>query len=419
MDQSKRKLLAAVAGATGAAALGAGVPAFAQQTPIRIGTSIAQTGGLGAGGKASLLAVRIWAEDVNSRGGLLGRRVEIVSYDDQSSPANVPAIYAKLLDIDKVDLLIAPLGTNPNAPLMPIAKQRDLLVMGNFSFDANATIRHDKWFNNAPWGAGARAWAQPFLEVGRRLGGKTVAFVAADGEFQQNLVNGARVLAKAMGLQTVYDQSYPPNTTDFSSVVRALRSARPDIVFISSYPTESVAIVRSVREVGLGSQAKLVGGGMGGMQFGPLMETLGSQLNGFVNFHTFVPEKTMLSPDIRAFLKRYTQRAAEEKVDPLGFYQPPFNYAIGQMLEQAVTSTRSLDHKRLADYIRTNEMKTIVGNFRYDAVGEWADPQLLMIQFRGLVDRSIDQFRQEGRQVILAPGRLRSGDPVPFADARK
>lgn len=417
MDQRKRKLLAAaIAGIAAFCVTGA---AHAQQGPIRIGTSIAQTGGLGAGGKASLLAVRMWAEDVNTAGGLLGRRVEIVSYDDQSNPANVPGIYAKLLDVDKVDLLIAPLGTNPNAPLMPIAKQRDLLLMGNFSFDANAQVRHDKWFNNAPWGAGARAWAQPFLEVGRQMGGKTVAFVAADGEFQQNLANGARTIAKAMGLQTVYDQNYPPNTTDFSSIVRAVRAAKADIVFIASYPAESVAIVRSVGEIGLGGQVKLVGGGMGGMQFGPLIAPLGPQLNGFVNFHTFAPEKTMVSPGIRAFLERYSKRAAAENVDPLGFYQPPFNYAIGQILQQAVTATKSLDHKVLADYIRKNELKTIVGNFRYDTVGEWADPQLLMVQYRGLADRSIEQFRAEGRQVIVAPARLKSGEPLPFNEARK
>jgi hypothetical protein len=136
------------------------VTAFAQQ-PIKIGMSMPQTGGLGAGGKSALLALQMWVEDVNAKGGLLGRKVQFISYDDQTNASLVPGIYTKLLDVDKVDLLIAPYGTNVTAPIMPLVKQRDLLLMGNFSFDVNAQIKHDKWFNNAPWGAGALAWGGP------------------------------------------------------------------------------------------------------------------------------------------------------------------------------------------------------------------------------------------------------------------
>ena len=391
--------------------------AIAQQ-PIKIGIGIAQTGGLSVGGKPALLALRMWVEDINAKGGLLGRKVELIAYDDQTNPALVPGIYTKLLDIDKVDLLIAPYGTNPNAPLMPLVKQRDLLLMGNFSFDANAQIHHDKWFNNAPWGAGALAWGGSFLAAAEAQGGKTIAFMAADAEFAQNLCNGGRAIAKAKGLQVVYDQNYPPNSVDFSSIIRAVRAAKPDVVFICSYPPESVAIVRAVNELGVGPTVKLIGGGMVGLQFGPLMEALGPLLNGFVNYNSWVPEKTMDNPAIREFLKRYEARAKQEKVDVLGFYLPPFNYAIGQMLEQAVTATKSLNHKVLADYIRKSEMKTMVGNIRFDSVGEWATPRVPMAQFRGIKGKDIEQFRQAGRQVIIAPAALKSGDLLPFDKAR-
>ena len=119
--------------------------------PIRVGLSIAQTGPLSGAGKSGLLALQIWRDDVNARGGLLGRPVELVVYDDQGNPAMTPGIYTKLLDVDKVDLLVAPYATNPTAPIMPLVKQRDLLLMGNFALDANAQIRHDKYFNNQPW----------------------------------------------------------------------------------------------------------------------------------------------------------------------------------------------------------------------------------------------------------------------------
>jgi branched-chain amino acid transport system substrate-binding protein len=406
------KLLAAALGA-----LALSFSAFAQQ-PIKIGMSMPQTGPLGGGGKAALLALQMWVEDVNAKGGLLGRKVQFISYDDQTNPSLVPGIYTKLLDVDKVDLLIAPYGTNVTAPIMPLVKQRDLLLMGNFSFDVNAQIKHDKWFNNAPWGAGALAWGGPFLEAADKLGAKTIAIMAADAEFAQNLCTGARAIAKAKGLTSVYDQNYPPNSVDFSSIIRAVRAAKPDIVFICSYPAESAAIVRAVNELGVGPSVKIIGGGMVGLQFAPIMEALGPMLNGFVNYNSWVPEKTMANPAVTEFLKRYSVRAKAEKVDPLGFYLPPFNYAIGEMLAQAITATKSLDHKVLAAYLHKNEMKTMVGSIRFDAVGEWSTPRVPQAQFRGIKGKDIEQFRQAGKQVIIGPAALKTGDVVPFDKAR-
>ena len=144
--------------ATAVVALGLTSRAGAEEPPIKIGMSMPQTGGLAAGGKASLLGIEIWRDDVNAKGGLLGRKVELVVYDDKSSASETPAIYAKLLDVDKVDLLFAPYATVPTAPIMPLVKQRGMLLMGNFSFQVNSKVGHDMWFNNAPWGP-ADSWA--------------------------------------------------------------------------------------------------------------------------------------------------------------------------------------------------------------------------------------------------------------------
>src|SRR5436189_1264517 len=209
--------------------------ALAQPAPVKIGMSMPQTGSLGAGGKAALLALQMWVDDVNAKGGLLGRRIEFIVYDDQTNPALTPGIYTKLLDVDKVDLIIAPYGTVPTAPIMPLVKQRGLLLMGNFSFQANRAVRHDMWFNNAPWND-ARSWSQGFFDAGDKLGAKSVAFLAADQEFAQNLAHGAKRIAKSKELKTVYEQNYPPATVDFSSMIRAIRAAKPDIVYVMSYP---------------------------------------------------------------------------------------------------------------------------------------------------------------------------------------
>ena len=391
--------------------------AGAQQPPIKIGMSMPQTGTLGGGGQAALLALRMWVDDVNAKGGLLGRKIDFIVYDDQTNPALTPGIYTKLLDVDKVDLIIAPYGTVPTAPIMPLVKQRGLLLMGNFSFQVNRTVKHDMWFNNSPWND-ASSWSDGFFEAGKKLGAKTIAFLAADQEFAQNLANGARDLAHKAGLTTVYNQNYPPTTVDFSAMIRAIRAAKPDLVFVMSYPNDSVAIVRAVNEIGVGDSVKLFGGGMVGLQFTPNMVSLGKSLNGIVNYNSYVPG--MKYPGIEDFLARYAKRAAEAKVDPLGFYLPPFNYAIGQMLEQAITATKSLDHKVLANYLRKNEMKTIVGPIRFRADGEWANARVVQAQFRGIVDKNMDQFRQAGKQVVLYPEQYKTGDVIaPFEKARK
>jgi len=402
-----------------AAALALGISAATSfaQGPVKIGMSMPQTGSLGAGGKAALLALQIWVEDVNKKGGLLGRKVDFIVYDDQTNPALTPSIYTKLLDVDKVDLLIAPYGTVPTAPIMPLVKQRGLLLIGNFSFQVNRAVRHDMWFNNSPWND-ARSWSKGFFEAGDKLGAKTVAFLAADQEFAQNLANGAKGIAKSKDLKTVYEQNYPPATVDFSSMIRAIRAAKPDIVYVMSYPNDSVAIIRAVNEIGVGPQVKLFGGGMVGLQFTPIMESLGSLLNGVVNYNSYVPG--MKYPGIEEFLKRYSERAVKEKVDPLGFYLPPFNYAIGQILEQAVTATKSLDHKTLAAWLHKNEVKTIVGPIRWDANGEWENPRVVMAQFRGVADKNVDQFRQPGKQVVLFPPEFKTGEVMgPFEKVRK
>src|SRR5215469_14747934 len=172
-----RRELLGLAAATTAVGLTAAVAEEAP--PIKIGMSMPQTGGLAGGGKPSLLGIQIWRDDVNAKGGLLGRKVELVVYDDKSSAAETPALYAKLIDIDKVDLLFAPYATVPTAPIMPLVKQRGLLLMGNFSFQVNSKVHHDMWFTNAPWGP-ADSWANGFLTLGQKAGGKTVALLSSD-----------------------------------------------------------------------------------------------------------------------------------------------------------------------------------------------------------------------------------------------
>src|SRR6516164_8090938 len=334
--------------------LGLALGARAEDRPIKIGMSMPQTGGLAGGGKASLLGIEIWRDDVNAKGGLLGgRKVELVVYDDKSSASETPAIYSKLIDVDKVDLLFAPYATVPTAPIMPMVKQRGLLLIGNFSFQVNSKVGHDMWFNNAPWGP-ADSWATSYLDIGQKAGGKSMALLTADQEFAQNLAKTAREVATKRNMPIVFDQAYPPNTVEFSSIIRALKATKPDIVYVASYPPDSAGILRAVNEIGVGDNVKVFGGGMVGLQYGAVMQNLGSLLNGVVNYNSWLPEKSMYFEGTKEFFEKYTKRAVEAKVDPLGYYISPYGYAMGQMIEQAVTATHSLDQKGIAKFLHKN-----------------------------------------------------------------
>jgi branched-chain amino acid transport system substrate-binding protein len=150
------------------------------------------------------------------------------------------------------------------------------------------------------------------------------------------------------------------------------------------------------------------------------MENMGSLLNGVVNYNTWLPEPSMYFEGTKEFFEKYAKRAVEAKVDPLGYYIAPYGYATGQMIEQAVNATKSFDQKGLAKYLHANTHKTIVGPITFSDDGEWKQSATVEAQFRGIKDKNMDQFRQPGKQVILFPDNLKTGELViPFEAAHK
>src|SRR5262245_4796537 len=137
--------------------------------PIKIGLGMALTGGLSANGKPALMAIQIWKDDINKKGGLLGRPVELIFYDDQTNPATVPGIYTKLLDVDKVDFVVSGYGTNLIAPAMPIMMERKLVFPALFGLANNEKLNYRGYFQIMPAGARpALDWTATYLEVASR-----------------------------------------------------------------------------------------------------------------------------------------------------------------------------------------------------------------------------------------------------------
>jgi len=388
--------------------------------PIKIGFSMAMTGGLGGNGKSALLAQKIWEEDVNAKGGLLGRKVKLIYYDDQSNPSTVPGIYTKLLDVDKVDIVMGGYATAMLAPAMPIVMQRKKLFIGLLGLAVNTEFNYPNYFVMIPSGPNPKpAFTKGFFDIAMAQNPKpkTVAIVAADQEFSRNASDGARENAKALGLNIVYDKTYPPSTTDYAPIVRAIQATNPDIVVVCSYPPDSVGIVRAVNEIGF--KPKMIGGGMVGPQNTAMKAQLGPLLNGFTNYDFWLPVSKLNFPGVDELMKKYQARAASEGVDPLGYYMAPQAYAQFQVLAQAITATKTLNDDKLADYIRTNTFKTVLGDVKFGKGGEWAEGRVLQVQFQNIKGNDVDQFKDVKTQVVVSPKDYVSGTAVyPYEKAK-
>ena len=415
MRSLSRRLLAA------ALFVWAAAPEARAAEPITIGLGMALTGGLAVVGKSGLLAMQIWAEDVNAKGGLLGRPVKLIYYDDQSNPAVVPGIYTKLLDVDKVDLAISGYATNQVVPALPVMIQHNKLFFGLFALDANGEFHYPKYFSMLVFGPEPlKTFSKGYFDLAMAQTPKpqTLAIVAADAEFAKKASDGAHDNAKAAGLKIVYDRTYPPTTVDFTPIIRAVQAANPDFVYVASYPPDTVGILHTVSEIGL--KTNLLGGGMVGLPTAALKTQLGPQMNGIVNVELWEPVPTMEFPGIMDFLKKYQAKAASEGVDPLGYFLPPFAYAELQILGDAVEATKSLDDDKLAQYMHTHSFKTIVGNVAFGEGGEWTEGRPIWVQYHDIKGNDLEQFKEPSTVAILAPAQYKTGDLIyPYSEARK
>jgi branched-chain amino acid transport system substrate-binding protein len=396
-------------------------PAAAQTgEPIKIGYSMALTGGLAPNGKSALLAQKIWEEDINAKGGLLGRPVKLIYYDDQTNPAAVPGIYTKLLDADKVDLIIGGYGTTTVAAAMPIAMQRKKVFIGLFATALNTEFNYLNYFSMIPTGPDPKpSYTKGFFELAMQQNPKpqTVAIVAADTGHGLYACEGARENAKTIGLTIVYDRRYPATTTDLAPAVRAIAATNPDLVIVCSYPPDSVGMVRAVNEIGF--RPRMIGGAMVGLQSAAIKIELGPLLNGWTNFDFWLPVPKMQVPGAHELIKKYQARASVEGVDALGYYMAPWSYAQLQVLQQAIVATESLDDAKLGDHIRTNTFKTVVGDVKFGANGELTQSRLLQVQFQNIKGNDLAQFKDISTQVVVWPAEYESGNLIyPYEKAK-
>ena len=384
--------------------------------------SLALTGAGAAPSKVINTALEIWRDDVNAKGGLLGRPVELVIYDDQSTPANVPGIYTKLITVDKVDLLLGPYGTNFVAPAMPTIIQNKKLTISFTAIGINDKFHYDKYFSMVSVGPeGVNSFSIGFFDMAAAQKPKpqTVAILAADAEFAQSAAQGAREEIKKHGFKLVYDKSYPPSTTDFAPVVRAVQADQPRHRLYRRLSAgqrrhhprrqRDRAVAqddgrRDDRHAGDADQ----GAARPDRQRPDHRRELRRRHGDQHRRRGRIPQ---------ALLRRRPRPPASIRWASPGDRSPT---AAGQVLAQAVTETKSLDHDKLAEYMHKASFKTVAGDFSFGKNGEWSKARMDWTQVQNAQPNNLDQFRDGKAQPIVWPPEAKTGTLIyPYADARK
>jgi branched-chain amino acid transport system substrate-binding protein len=390
-------------------------------SPLRIGYCLSLSGALASNGKTAQLAHQIWQENVNKNGRLLSRPVELVCLDDQTNPNLVADIYKRLLDVEKVDVVVGGYGDNSVAPAMPLIMERKKFFLGLMALAVNAKFHYPQYFVMIPTGPHPNiALTEGFFEIAGQQSPKpeTVAILIADALFSQSPAQGAKENLARQGMRVISEGKYPLSTTDFTPYMENLKKLNPDVIFLCSYINDSIGLIKAINAAGL--SPKFVGGAMIGPQNGVVKAALGPLLNGLVNYEYWLPVTSLVNPQIQSFIATYQSRAGKAAADPLGYYVAPMAYAQLQVLEQAIRAVGSLDDAALSEYTRKATFPTVVGKVTFGEGGGWAQPRVLTVQFQNIESNDISEFKKPNTQAVVYPSETASATVIyPYAKAKR
>lgn len=361
------KMSAALVGAASAELICAAfaAPAFAQSgPPLRIGSTLGLTGPLAATSALHKIAGEIYVDEVNKRGGLLGRRVEWIVRDDQSRPDVTRTLYEQLATVEKVDLLMGPYGTGSILSAMGVAQRYGKLLIHN-SFGTPSLAKYDMQFPSSG-GAGdpENVWPNLVFDAVAQAPRppKTVAIVTGKFPSLHYISLGARAQAKKRGLQEVLFLEWEFGNRDFGPIAARIKEAKPDLIWFGVIGLEGNMLLDAMKRIDYKPA----------MHFymfpapGPLAKL--PQANGALAFTTFEEHPPFTSnARAAAFVEAFHERGkkaglADTSVD----LQASIAYASWQVLEAAVNGAKSIEDKALAAWLRKNHVDTIMGRLRWE-----------------------------------------------------
>ncbi|MEO7241466.1 MAG: amino acid ABC transporter substrate-binding protein [Variovorax sp.] len=339
--------------------------------PIKIGGSLPLTGPLSATGLIHKLVGEIYVDDLNKRGGLLGRPVEWVLKDDQSKPDLARTLYEQLITGDKVDLLIGPYGTGNILSAMGVA-QRYSKTLVHHTFGIPSLAKYEQQFLSWPMGIKPQVTVPNMLLDALEASGqapKTFAVVSSKFPSVQFVANGAREELKKRGLKEVLALEWDFGNRDYGPIAGRLKEANPDLIFAGSLGLEPTQLLDAMKKIDYQPR----------WQFylypapGPLANA--AEGKGALSVAVFENHAPFTDSPLAANLvKTFKERAAKANLPDTDVEtQAATSFAAWQIIEAAVNATKSLDDKKMAEWLRKNRIDTIVGTLRFDEAGNFGD----------------------------------------------
>jgi branched-chain amino acid transport system substrate-binding protein len=353
--------------------------------PIKVGLTTALTGELAAPGSAQLQGVEMWADDLNARGALLGRKVQIVHYDDQSDAATCARLYERLITQDKVDLLIGPYSSDLTLAASQVAERNNFPMVTAGA--ASSRIWSRGYQNVFGVDAPALGYMDLLVDSAARADLKTIALVYAETEFTTEVAEGVRIKAAEHGMRIVLDRAYPEDTSDFTGLVRQIGQAGPDLVIGGTYLNDSIGIMRQAKRQGLSPKAFAFTVGPALREFG---DALGPDADGVLGVVSWMPSANV--PMAYDFSYRYREKYGHD-----AGVHAAYGYGAGQVLEGAARLAHSLSRGAVRQQLGTMKFRSLLGNYRVDDTGKQVVKEIYVMQW------------QEGRRRLVLPKSLREG----------
>ena len=389
--QRSRFLQTASAAAVTPALASTGV-AQAQGAPITIGASLSLTGIFADGGKYSLEGYQLWIKQQNAKGGVLGRPLALKYYDDQSEPATGVRLYERLINEDRVDIIMGPYGTAITAPAANVAERYKMPMICPETADV---AMFQRGFRYIFQGLGpVQTYLYGVLQIAKDHGLKSLALIGPDTAFSHALVNAVPEVARGFGQAIVYTEFYPARASDFSSVIEKVKAANPDVVLAMAFPNDAIGVLRQLNVSNYAPKVFYEAVGASDPRF---VQSAGTDVNGVFSVTAWDPDAR--TADNMRFKASYR---AEFNRDP--DYHSASNYSSLDVLAAALRRAGSLDREKLRDAIASLQVKTLIGNWRVDPrTGIQLGYTSYILQW------------QRGKQVIVYPGNVAHGKPVvPF-----
>ena len=338
---------------------------------IRIGATASLSGGYQVPGTSQAQGLRMWADDVNKRGALLGKRVELVTYDDTSDAATSAALYEKLITEDRVDLLIGPYGSDITLAAAEVADRHGIPMVAAGAAARGIWMRGlDNVFQiDTPAGQ----YMDLPLGLANKEGLTRVAMVYADSDFPREVADGVRESVSAYGMELVFDEAYPADQTEFADMAARAAASQPEVLLGGTYLEDSIRLVRAAKAAGLSPKIFAMTVGPAFREFG---EALGEDTNGIMGTVAWMRSGNL--PMAYDFSYRYKQKFGAN-----ASAQAAYGYAAGQVLEAAVRLADTPDHDAVRDQLREMKFRSLLGHYRVDGSGIQLAKKTYVLQWQG------------------------------------